>query len=51
MVRKISAGNGRMLIASDRGYRIGNIYYPTVGQENHLGGHPACRKRRQGVTP
>ena len=39
MPRDIPVGNGKLLIAFDKEYRIRDIYYPHVGQENHLGGH------------
>jgi GH15 family glucan-1,4-alpha-glucosidase len=35
-------GNGRLLVCFDKDYRIRDLYFPHVGQENHLGGNP-CR--------
>lgn len=35
MPRDIPVGNGRLLVCFDRDYRIRDIYYPHVGQENH----------------
>jgi glucoamylase len=40
MPRDIPVGNGKMLVAFDRRYRICDFYYPHVGKENHSGGHP-----------
>ncbi|MEM7682724.1 MAG: glycoside hydrolase family 15 protein [Planctomycetota bacterium] len=42
MPRDIPVGNGQMLVCFDGHYRIRDLYYPHVGQENHLGGGP-CR--------
>lgn len=42
MPRDIPVGNGQMLVAYDQFYRIRDLYYPFVGQENHGGGSP-CR--------
>jgi len=39
MPRDIPVGNGRLLICFDQNYCIGDLYYPHVGQENHIGGH------------
>ena len=41
MPRDIPVGNGQMLVTFDPHYRIRDLYYPHVGQENHAGG--ACR--------
>ncbi len=38
MPRDIPVGNGRLLVCFDRYYRIRDLYYPHVGQENHVGG-------------
>jgi GH15 family glucan-1,4-alpha-glucosidase len=40
MARDIPVGNGRLLVAFDRGYRIRDFYFPHVGQENHTGAEP-----------
>lgn len=42
MPRDIPVGNGQMLVTHDHLYRVRDIYYPHVGQENHGGGGP-CR--------
>jgi glucoamylase len=42
MPRDLPVGNGRLLVACDQDYAIRDLYFPHVGQENHLGGHP-CR--------
>jgi glucoamylase len=38
MPRDIPVGNGNLLICFDKNYFIRDIYYPHVGQENHVGG-------------
>ena len=38
MPRDIPVGNGRLLVCFDRNYCIRDLYYPHVGQENHVGG-------------
>jgi len=38
MPRDIPLGNGRILICFDKNYRIRDLYFPHVGQENHLSG-------------
>ncbi len=38
MPRDIPLGNGRLLICFDQNYCIRDLYYPHVGQENHIGG-------------
>ncbi|MFW6058745.1 MAG: glycoside hydrolase family 15 protein [Phycisphaeraceae bacterium] len=38
MPRDIPVGNGQMLVTFDQQYRIRDLYYPHVGQENHAGG-------------
>lgn len=42
MPRHFAVGNGSMLINLDRYTRIRDLYYPYVGQLNHVGGYP-CR--------
>jgi glucoamylase len=42
MPRDIPVGNGRLLVCFDRNYCIRDLYYPHVGQENHVGGR-YCR--------
>lgn len=42
MPRDIPVGNGSLLVCFDRNYQIRDLYFPHVGQENHLGGRP-CR--------
>lgn len=39
MPRDIPVGNGKLLVNFDAHYRIRDIYYPHVGQENHTNGH------------
>jgi GH15 family glucan-1,4-alpha-glucosidase len=39
MPRDIPVGNGRLLICFDQNYCIRDLYYPHVGQENHIRGH------------
>ena len=41
MPRDLPVGNGQMLVNFDHHYRLRDIYYPHVGEENH-GGQP-CR--------
>src|SRR5438105_971191 len=38
--RDLPIGNGSMLVAFDNSYRLRELYYPYVGQENHTLGHP-----------
>ncbi|MFZ2088463.1 MAG: glycoside hydrolase family 15 protein [Desulfobaccales bacterium] len=38
MPRDIPIGNGRLLVCFDKNYAIRDLYYPHVGQENHVGG-------------
>lgn len=42
MPRDIPVGNGRLLVCFDQNYCIRDLYYPHVGQENHVGGN-CCR--------
>jgi glucoamylase len=39
MPRDIPVGNGRLLVCFDQDYRIRDLYYPHIGQENHVGGN------------
>jgi oligosaccharide amylase len=39
MTRHLVLGNQSLLVNIDRWLQIRDIYYPHVGQENHLGGH------------
>ena len=41
MPRDIPVGNGQMLVTFDHHYRVRDLYFPHVGQENHAGG--PCR--------
>jgi GH15 family glucan-1,4-alpha-glucosidase len=40
MPRDIPVGNGSLLVTFDELYRIRDIYFPYVGNENHSEGHP-----------
>jgi glucoamylase len=40
MPRELSLGNGSLQINFDGAYRIVDLYYPFVGQDNHGMGHP-----------
>jgi glucoamylase len=42
MPQDLPLGNGRLRINFDNAYRIVDLYYPYVGQDNHGMGHP-CR--------
>jgi len=42
MPRDIPVGNGQVLATFDHEYRLRDLYFPRVGQENHVGGTP-CR--------
>ena len=42
MPRDIPVGNGKLLIAFDHNYNIRDLYFPHVGQENHVQGE-YCR--------
>ncbi len=42
MPRDIPVGNGQMLVTFDELYRVRDLYFPHVGQENHAGAGP-CR--------
>ena len=39
MPRYLTLGNSRVLINFDASYRLRDLYFPHVGQENHLIGH------------
>ncbi len=39
MPRDIPVGNGKLLVCFDQNYSIRDLYFPHVGQENHIGGH------------
>jgi GH15 family glucan-1,4-alpha-glucosidase len=41
MPRDIPVGNGQLLVTYDHHYRLRDLYFPHVGQENHVGG--PCR--------
>jgi GH15 family glucan-1,4-alpha-glucosidase len=45
MVRHIVLGNQVLLVNIDKQFQVRDIYYPHVGQENHLLGH----RQRVGV--
>src|SRR5436309_2378057 len=38
--RDLPVGNGNLLVAFDRTYRLSELYYPHVGMANHLLGRP-----------
>jgi GH15 family glucan-1,4-alpha-glucosidase len=38
MPRDIPVSNGRLLVCFDQDYRLRDLYFPHVGQENHVGG-------------
>lgn len=38
MPRDLPVGNGRLLLAFDRHYTLRDLYFPHVGQENHISG-------------
>jgi glucoamylase len=40
--RNVPLGNGSLLVNFDAAYQVRDIYFPHVGLENHVGGHP-CR--------
>ncbi|MDE2571113.1 MAG: glycoside hydrolase family 15 protein, partial [bacterium] len=45
MPRDLPLANGSLLVTFDRTYTMRDLYFPHIGQENHLGGH----KGRLGV--
>ncbi len=38
MPRDLPLGNGKLLVCFDKNYAIRDLYFPHVGQENHIGG-------------
>ena len=40
MPRDLPLSNGTLLVAFDLEYRVADVYFPHVGQENHVVGHP-----------
>ncbi|MFA7383090.1 MAG: hypothetical protein WC001_06535 [Desulfurivibrionaceae bacterium] len=36
MPRDIPVGNGHLLVCFDQKYRIRDLFFPHVGQENHI---------------
>src|SRR5579875_3029704 len=42
MPRDLPLGNGKLLVNFDRSYQMRDLFFPHVGMENHLTGHP-CR--------
>ncbi|MBI5015484.1 MAG: glycoside hydrolase family 15 protein [Deltaproteobacteria bacterium] len=38
MPRDLPVGNGRLLVCFDADYTVRDLYFPHVGQENHVGG-------------
>src|SRR5260370_6825235 len=40
-VRDLPIGNGSLLVNFDRNYKLRDIYYPRVAQENHTSGEPS----------
>ena len=42
MARDLPIGNGSLLVAFDADYRVRDLFFPHVGQENHVDGH-VCR--------
>lgn len=40
MPRDVPLSNGSLLVAFDLEYRIADLYFPHVGKENHVSGHP-----------
>ncbi|MEM8737859.1 MAG: glycoside hydrolase family 15 protein [Planctomycetota bacterium] len=49
MPRDIPVGNGQLLVTFDHHYRVRDLYFPHVGQENHAGG--PCRFGVWGQLP
>ena len=41
MPRDIPVGNGSLLVNFDHLYRLRDLYWPHVGEENHTAGHPS----------
>jgi oligosaccharide amylase len=50
MPRDIPVGNGQMLVTFDQHYQVRDLYFPHVGQENHVAGG-LCRFGVWGVFP
>lgn len=42
MPKDIPVSNGSFLLNFDSDYRIRDVYFPFIGQENHSSGHPFC---------
>jgi len=42
MPRDIPVSNGSLLVCFDKNYQIRDLYFPHVGQENHVGGEYMC---------
>ncbi|MBM2827176.1 MAG: glycoside hydrolase family 15 protein, partial [Dehalococcoidia bacterium] len=42
MARDLPLGNGRMLVTFDPAYNVRDVFFPSVGQENHISGQ-LCR--------
>lgn len=42
MPRDVPVGNGRLLVCFDKNYALRDLYFPHVGQENHVNGN-VCR--------
>ncbi|WP_096201266.1 glycoside hydrolase family 15 protein [Bacillus sp. FJAT-45350] len=40
MPRELVVGNGNLLVNIDRNLHVRDIYFPFVGQQNHVQGHP-----------
>ena len=40
MPKDIPVSNGNLLVNFDLDYRIRDLYFPLIGQENHSQGHP-----------
>ncbi len=41
MPKDIPVSNGSLLLNFDVDYRLRDIYFPYIGQENHSKGHPS----------
>ena len=41
MPKDLPISNGNLLLNFDSNYRIRDIYFPHIGQENHSQGHPS----------
>ena len=39
MPRDIPVGNGSLLVTHDHNYCLRDIFFPSIGKENHTGGH------------